>query len=60
MRRRPDDFVVARNPDGDSTLPSLLRIPLGDAGIIVRSRESWPRPAEVYCHRVDEWPAPGG
>ncbi len=52
----PDDFVIARNPDGDSTLPYLLRIPLGEAGIILKSRETWPRTAKVYCHRVEEWP----
>ncbi len=52
----PDDFVVALNPDGDSTLPYLLRIPLGERGIILKSRETWPRTAKVYCHRVDEWP----
>ncbi len=53
----PDDFVIARNPDGDSTLPYLLRIPLGEHGIILKSKETWPRTAKVYCHRVDEWPA---
>lgn len=52
----PDDFVIARNPDGDSTLPYLLRIPLGPAGLILKSRETWPRTAKVYCHRVEEWP----
>ena len=52
----PDDFVIARNPDGDSTLPYLLRIPLGVDGIILKSRETWPRTSKVYCHRVEEWP----
>lgn len=55
-RDMPDDFVVARNPEPDSKLPYLLRIPLGD-GIILKARESWPRTSKVYCHRVDEWPA---
>ena len=49
----PEDFVVARNPDEDSTLPYLLRIPLG-GGVIVKPRETWPRTSKVYCHRVDE------
>ncbi|MGL5826362.1 MAG: ERCC4 domain-containing protein [Nocardioides sp.] len=53
----PDDFLVARNPEPDSRLPYLLRIPLGDRGVILKSRESWPRKAKVYCHRIDEWPA---
>ncbi len=52
----PDDFVIARNPDGDSTLPYLLRIPLGQDGIVLKSRETWPRTSKVYCHRVDAWP----
>lgn len=51
----PDDFVVARNPEPDSKLPYLLRIPLGD-GIILKAREPWPDTSKVYCHRVDEWP----
>jgi hypothetical protein len=52
----PDDFVIARNPDGDSTLPYVLRLPLGPDGVILKSREMWPRTSKVYCHRVDEWP----
>jgi hypothetical protein len=51
----PDDFVVARNPEGDSRLPYLLRIPLGD-GIILKAKEPWPRTSKVYCHRVESWP----
>lgn len=51
-----DDFVVARNPDEDSALPFLLRIPLGEQGVILKARESWPRKSKVYCHRVEEWP----
>jgi ERCC4 domain-containing protein/Lsr2 protein len=53
----PADFVIARNPDGDSTLPYLLRVPLGPSGVILKARETWPRTSKVYCHRVDEWPA---
>lgn len=51
----PEDFVVARNPEPGSTLPYLLRIPLGD-GIILKAKETWPRTGKVYCHRIDEWP----
>nr|NYG11422.1 hypothetical protein [Nocardioides lianchengensis] len=47
--------MVARNPDPDSTLPYLLRVPLGD-GVILQARETWPRTAKVYCHRVEDWP----
>lgn len=52
----PDDFVIARNTEPGSTLPYLLRIPLGD-GIILKAKDTWPRTGKVYCHRVDEWPA---
>ncbi len=52
-----DDFVIARNPEEGSTLPYLLRIPLGAAGVVLKSRETWPRTSKVYCHRAIEWPA---
>jgi hypothetical protein len=52
----PDDFVIARNPEADSSLPYLLRVPLGRTGVILKARETWPRTSKVYCHRVDEWP----
>lgn len=52
----PEDFVIARNTEPGSTLPCLLRIPLGD-GIILKAKDTWPRTGKVYCHRVEEWPA---
>ena len=49
-------FLVARNPDADSKLPYLLRLPLED-GIVLKARESWPATARVYCHRFEgPWP----
>ena len=48
--------MVARNAEPGSTLPYLLRIPLGD-GIILKAKDTWPRTGKVYCHRVEEWPA---
>jgi hypothetical protein len=39
-------FLVARNPDADSTLPYLLRLPLED-GLVLKARESWPATARV-------------
>jgi hypothetical protein len=49
---------IARNPDPESTLPYLLRVPI-DGGLIFRAKETWPRTSAVYCHPVDasEWPA---
>lgn len=52
-----DDLLIARNPDPASSLPFLIRVPLGPAGIVVKARDSWPRTAKVYCHRADGWPA---
>ena len=47
-----DDFVVARNPDPDSALPYLLRLPL-PRPVVLKARDTWPRTAKVYCHRAD-------
>jgi ERCC4 domain len=49
-------FEVAANPDPDSTLPFLIRLPLPDGELVLKARDSWPRTAKVYCHRADEWP----
>lgn len=49
------DFVIARNPEEGTSLPYLVRIPLGADGVVLKVREMWPRTAKVYCHRA-EWP----
>src|SRR3712207_979766 len=51
------ELLVARNPDADSTLPYLLRLPLG-RGLVFRAKATWPRTGAVYCHPVPlvEWP----
>jgi hypothetical protein len=51
-----DDFVVARNPDPDSTLPFLVRLPLGRDGVVLKVRDTWPRTSKVYCHPSTDWP----
>ncbi len=51
-----DDFLIARNPEEGSTLPYLLRIPLGADGVVLKARETWPRTGKVYCHRAVGWP----
>ncbi len=53
----PDDFLIARNPEPDSSLPFLIRVPLGPAGVVLKARDTWPRTSAVYCHRAAEWPA---
>ncbi len=52
----PDELLIARNPDPDSTLPFLVRVPLGSEGLVLKTRESWPRTSKVYCHRAEGWP----
>jgi hypothetical protein len=51
-------LTIVRNPDPNSRLPYLIRVPLG-TGLVFRARDTWPRTAAVYCHPVDaaEWPA---
>jgi hypothetical protein len=56
MTEASETFLVARNPDPDSTLPYLLRLPL-EGGIELKAKAPWPATARVYCHPVDEWPA---
>ncbi|WP_328474839.1 Lsr2 family protein [Actinoplanes sp. NBC_00393] len=52
------DLLIARNPDPDSRLPYLLRIPLS-GGLVFRTSGTWPRENALYCYPVstDEWPA---
>jgi hypothetical protein len=50
------DFVVARNPDPHSSLPFLVRVPVGAEGIALKVRDVWPRTSKLYCHRADDWP----
>jgi hypothetical protein len=49
-------FVIARNPESESTLPYLLRLPLTGGDLVLKARDTWPRTAKVYCHRADSWP----
>jgi len=53
------DFVIARNPDTASSLPFLVRLPLGPNGVALKVRDVWPRMTKLYCHRADEWPGDG-
>jgi hypothetical protein len=51
-----DDLVIARNPDPGSSLPYLVRLPIGEHGVLLKVRDTWPRTAKVYCHPATEWP----
>ena len=51
------EFVIVRNPQPDSKLPFLLRLPV-EGGLVLKARDTWPRGARVYCHPFEEeWPA---
>jgi hypothetical protein len=52
------ELLIATNPDPDSSLTYLLRVPLGE-GIVLRTAGTWPRTKALYCYPVpaDEWPA---
>ena len=39
MTNVAEDFVIARNPEPGSTLPYLLRIPLGE-GILLKAKDT--------------------
>lgn len=51
------DLLIAANPDPESSLTYLLRLPLGE-GMVFRTSGTWPRTKALYCHPVDvtEWP----
>ena len=52
------ELLIAANPDPDSRLAYLMRLPLGD-GMVFRTSGTWPRTKALYCYpvAVDEWPA---
>jgi hypothetical protein len=51
------ELLIALNPDPDSTLRYLLRLPLA-GGMVFRTSGTWPRTKALYCYPVDtgEWP----
>lgn len=53
-----NELLIATNPDAESTLAYLIKVPLGD-GIVLRTAGTWPRTKALYCHpaTLDEWPA---
>ena len=50
-------MLVAVNPDPDSKLGYLVRLPL-NGGMVFRTSGTWPRTKALYCHPVglEEWP----
>jgi len=55
QNHRVDPFLIAHNPDPDSSLPFLVRLPI-ESGILLKTKEDWPRASRVYCHPVETWP----
>src|SRR6478609_634226 len=52
------ELLIAVNPDEDSRLPYLLRIPQPGGDLLFRTSGTWPRVKALYCDPVglDEWP----
>ncbi len=52
------ELLIAVNPDEDSRLPYLLRIPQPGGDLLFRTSGTWPRVKALYCYTVDlnEWP----
>jgi len=48
-----DAFIVAKNPETDTSLPYLIHVPL-QGGLWLKARETWPRASRVYCHRIED------
>jgi hypothetical protein len=53
-------FTIARNPQEDTKLPYLLRLPI-EGCLVLKARDTWPRAARIYCHAFEEdWPEARG
>jgi hypothetical protein len=44
------ELLIALNPDEDSRLPYLLRIPLAGGDLVFRTSGTWPRTKALYCY----------
>jgi hypothetical protein len=51
------ELIVTRNPDPESSLPYLMRIPIGE-GLVFATKGTWPRTSALDCHPVpvEAWP----
>jgi ERCC4 domain len=52
------ELLIAVNPEPDSSLAYLIRVPLGE-GVVLRTGGTWPRTKALFCYPVptDQWPA---
>ncbi|BBY44125.1 hypothetical protein A5765_02195 [Mycolicibacterium celeriflavum] len=53
------ELLIAANPQEDSRLPYLLRLPQPGGDLLFRTSGTWPRVKALYCHQMslDDWPA---
>ena len=53
------ELLIAVNPNEDSRLPFLLRLPFETGDLVFRTSGTWPQVKALFCHPValDEWPA---
>ena len=53
------ELLIAANPDEDSRLPFLLRVPLAGGDLLFRTAGTWPREKALFAYPVPlaEWPA---
>jgi hypothetical protein len=51
-------LLVVANPNIESRLPYLIRVPVG-SGLVFATSGTWPRTKALYCHPLphDAWPA---
>jgi hypothetical protein len=54
------DLVIMANPDEESSLRYLLRLPIG-GGLVFRTAGTWPRTKALFCYPMppDSWPDDG-
>jgi hypothetical protein len=54
------ELVIMANPDEESSLRYLLRLPIG-GGLVFRTAGTWPRTKALFCYPVpsEEWPEDG-
>jgi hypothetical protein len=53
------ELLIAANPDPDSRLPFLVRVPLAGGDLLFRTAGTWPREKALFAHPVPlaDWPA---
>ncbi|RAV17012.1 hypothetical protein DQP55_03090 [Mycolicibacterium sp. GF69] len=53
------ELLIAANPQPDSRLRYLLRLPQPGGDLVFRTSGTWPRVKALYCHpmSLDDWPA---